>query len=56
MRIKHPISFFLMMVIMVGTAALSVVWSLAHMVAVIFVLGLIPLLRWASHREGREHF
>lgn len=54
MRIKAPVSFFLMVVIMIAMAALSVVWSLAHLVAVAVVLGLVPVLRCVAHREGRK--
>jgi hypothetical protein len=54
MRLRHPASFFLMIVLMVATAALSVAWSLAHMVALLFVLALMPLLRWTAHYEGRR--
>ena len=56
MKIKYPVSFILMIIIMVLFAALSVVWSFAHMVLVLIGLGLLPLLRCACHREGKASF
>jgi hypothetical protein len=52
MRIRHPVSFFLLVIVMVGTAALSVVWSFAHMIAVVVVLGLQVAVRVVAFREG----
>lgn len=54
MRIKHPASFFVLIFVMVGTAALSVVWSMAHMLAVLLVLGMQIGLRSAAFHEGHK--
>jgi len=52
MRVRHPISFSLMLIVIASTAALSVVWSFAHMIAVGINIGAIVLLRWVAFREG----
>jgi hypothetical protein len=52
MRIRHPISFGLMLVIIVMTAAVAVVWSLTHLVALAVDIVAIIGLRWVAHREA----
>jgi hypothetical protein len=54
MRIRHPFSFFLMIVVMIGTATLSVSFSLVHILGLLAVLGLIVLLRFMAFMEGRH--
>jgi uncharacterized membrane protein len=54
MKIRHPASFSLLIAVCVATAGLSVLWSAAHMVAVLGDLAAIAALRWISHWEGRR--
>jgi hypothetical protein len=54
MRVKHPISFFMLIVAMVVTAALAMTWSPAHIVVLAGDLGLLAALRWVAHGEGRK--
>lgn len=54
MRIRHPISFFLMIVVMVATSALSVAWSFSHIIALMVVLALVVALRFAAFEEGKH--
>lgn len=53
MKIRHPFSFVLLMIVLVGSASLSVVWSAAHMLAVVIILLLIVLLRQVAMWEGQ---
>lgn len=56
MRIRHPISFVLLIIVLIATGSLSVVWSRGHMVALLATFGLIGLLRYIAHHEGRHDF
>jgi hypothetical protein len=54
MRIRHPISFVLMIVIWVTAATLITVWSGIHILVALALFGMIGLLRFAAHHEGRH--
>lgn len=56
MNIRHPVSFILLLVVMVATAALSVAWSWSHLLVLLVTLGLMAFLRYIAHHEGRHDF
>jgi hypothetical protein len=53
MQVKHPVSFGLMLGVIVMTSALAVMWNLGHLLALVVDIGAIVGLRWLAHREGR---
>lgn len=52
MRIRHPTSFLVMLLVMFFTSALSVVWSLPHVIALVVDVALIGVLRQVALKEG----
>lgn len=54
MRLKHPFSFFLMMLVIVITAALSVSWATIHIFALVVDIGLLIGLRSLCHWETHK--
>jgi hypothetical protein len=55
MRIRHPTSFYLMILVMIVTASLAVAWSLVHIGVLAVDLVLIGALRemaiWDGHKK-----
>lgn len=54
LRIIHPISFILMIVVFVITATLTTAWTLLNFVGLLVNLILIFILRWCAIREGKH--
>jgi hypothetical protein len=56
MRIRHPVSFILLLVIIVLTAAITTVWNVLHGCLLIGDVAAIILLSWIRFWEGlRTH-
>lgn len=54
MRIVHPLSFCLMVVVWLITAWLAFTINAIHILGLLLNLGLIFGLRWLALREGRK--
>ena len=54
MRIRHPISFFLLIGAVTITATIAVTWNIIHIVGLAADIGLIAAIRFAAHHEGRK--
>lgn len=56
MRIRHPVSFVLTIVIGTATAGLTVAFNMIHIGGLVVVIGLLWLTRSIAHHEGRHDF
>lgn len=50
-EVRFPVSFGLLLVVIVVSTSLSVIWSVAHMILVFIDVGLIIGLRAVCHWE-----
>jgi hypothetical protein len=53
-QIKYPFSFWLLIGIVVLTAALTVVWNFTHFMMLLALIGAQAGLRFVSHWESRN--
>jgi hypothetical protein len=54
MRIRHPISFFVLIVAIVITATLTVAFNVIHIMGLFVAIGALIGLREVAFREGRH--
>lgn len=53
MTIKYPVSFILMLVLGGFFTAMTVAYSVSHLLVMMVPVGLLPVFRLVCHWEGR---
>ena len=54
MTLRHPVSFFLMLLIGAMFLALAVVFSMQHFLVLLIPVCLLPVFRFVCHFEARR--